>query len=76
MSDRPTITDLLATDLRDPGCAAAFDVIDQYVDLEVAGEDAAGRFPDVAAHLRSCRDCGIAHDGLLAAAQTGPRRTR
>jgi hypothetical protein len=69
MSDNPTIDDLLAADPRDPGCSAAFDVLDRYVDLELAGKDAAGRFPGFAAHLRGCLACRAEHDGLLATAQ-------
>ena len=74
MSDRPTVADLLAADPRDSGCAGALEIIDQYVDLETAGEDASERFPGVAAHLRSCPGCRVDHEGLLAAAADERRR--
>ena len=69
MSDKPTIGDLLAADPRDPGCAAAFEMLSVYADLELAGEDAAARFPGIAAHLRSCPACRVDHDGILVAAR-------
>src|SRR5262249_1247578 len=69
MSDKPTIADLLAADPRDPGCAAGFEMLSVYADLELAGEDAAARFPGIAAHLRSCPACREDHDGILPAAR-------
>lgn len=69
MSEKPTIGDLLAADPRDPGCAVAFETMSRYIDLELAGEDAAERLPGLAAHLRSCPACRLDHDGILAAAR-------
>lgn len=63
---------LLAEDPRDRGCAATFERLDEYVELEVRGHDAAGRLPDVAAHLRACTACGQDHEALLALVGDGP----
>jgi predicted anti-sigma-YlaC factor YlaD len=69
MSDKPTIADLLAADPRDSGCAQVFEMLSVFADLELDGEDAAARFPGIAAHLRSCPACRVDHDGILAAAR-------
>jgi hypothetical protein len=61
---------LLGTDARDPGCDACFEVLDQYADALLRGEDADARFPDVATHLRQCEACREDTDGLLAALRT------
>ena len=42
-----------------------------YVDLVAAGEDAAGRYPGVAAHLLACGPCSDDYTGLLAAVADG-----
>lgn len=65
MNDRRTLDDLLAADPVDAGCDAGSLVLDQYVELELAGQDPAISFPGVAAHLRSCPACQADHDGLL-----------
>ena len=69
MTEKLTLRDLLLADPRDPGCQAGFDLIAQYVDLELAGKDPAAAFPGLAAHLRSCPACRLDHDGILAAAR-------
>lgn len=56
-------------DPEDPGCDAGFELIAQHIDLELDDEDAAARFPGLAAHLRSCPGCRIDHDGILEAAR-------
>jgi len=57
----------LETDPRDVGCGEATAVLHIYVDLVAAGQDAAGRYPGVTAHLAACGPCGDDFDGLLAA---------
>jgi hypothetical protein len=42
-----------------------------YVDLMAAGEDAAGRYPGVAAHLLACDPCEEDFTGLLLAVTNG-----
>jgi hypothetical protein len=46
-------------------------VLHIYVDLVAAGEDAAGRYPGVAAHLLACGPCGEDFAGLLLAVTSG-----
>jgi hypothetical protein len=57
----------LRTDPRDVGCSKAVAVLHVYVDLIAAGQDAADRYPGVAAHLTACGPCGDDFTGLLAA---------
>jgi predicted anti-sigma-YlaC factor YlaD len=59
---------LRATD-GDAGCAAGEDILDAYVELELAGEDPAQVYPGTAIHLQSCPGCRAEHDGLLEAAR-------
>lgn len=60
-----SLDELLKADPLDEGCDAGYPVIDQYVELELAGRDPALTFPGVSAHLRSCPACRADHDGLL-----------
>lgn len=53
----------------DAGCTAGEEILDAYVDLELAGDDAAATYPGTAIHLRSCPGCRTDHDGLLEAAR-------
>jgi predicted anti-sigma-YlaC factor YlaD len=69
MTEKPTLSELLHADLRDPGCQAGFEVIDQYVELELGGKDPAETFPGVAAHLQSCPACRLDYGGILQAAR-------
>lgn len=71
MSDLDRLERFLQTDLRDVGCDEAVAVLHVYVDLVAAGQDAAGRYPGVAAHLRACGPCGEDFTGLLAAVAGG-----
>jgi hypothetical protein len=68
MSDLDRIDRFLRTDPRDVGCDEAMAVLHIYVDLTVADEDAAGRYPGVAAHLAACGPCGEDFAGLFMAA--------
>ena len=67
MSEWERLDRFLRTDPRDVGCDEAMAVLHIYVDLIVAGEDAAGRYPGVAAHLEACGPCAEDLTGLLAA---------
>jgi len=57
----------LRTDPRDVGCEEARAVLHLYADLVAAGQDAAGRYWGVAAHLAACGPCGEDLTGLLLA---------
>ena len=56
-SEKPTVSDLLTADPLDIGCAATFEIISQYVELELAGRHARSRFPGAASHLHACAGC-------------------
>jgi len=45
------------------------DILDAYVELEIAGEDPTLVYPGTAVHLESCPGCQADHDGLLEAAR-------
>ncbi|HUN34743.1 MAG TPA: hypothetical protein VMU95_22305 [Trebonia sp.] len=67
MSEPGRLDQFLRTDPRDVGCDEAMAVLHIYVDLVAAGQDAAGRYPGVAAHLAACGPCGEDFSGLLRA---------
>jgi hypothetical protein len=67
MSEWERLDKFLRTDPRDVGCEEAMAVLHIYVDLIVTGDDAAGRYPGVAAHLAACGPCAEDFTGLLAA---------
>jgi len=50
------------------GCDECFELIDEYVDLELAGEDADARVPGMRAHLEGCPACREEHESLRALA--------
>lgn len=45
-------------------CEECFELLDQYVDLELAGEDADDRLPGMRAHLEGCPACREDHESL------------
>ncbi|MFF0345169.1 hypothetical protein [Kribbella sp. NPDC004875] len=64
---RDRIVAMLRTDPADVGCGHFFELLDQYVELVVAGEDAEEYLPGVRAHLEACGPCAEDYRGLLAA---------
>jgi hypothetical protein len=68
MTDASSLDKLLATDPADVGCDTTFELLDVYVEVELAGQDPRSRLPGLAAHLRSCQACQADYQGLLAAA--------
>jgi len=48
------------------GCDACFELIDEYVELELAGEDADTRVTGMRAHLDGCPACREEHESLRA----------
>ena len=67
MNHGSSLDKLLATDPADVGCDRTFELLDVYVEVELAGQDPQPRFPGLAAHLRSCQACQADYQGLLAA---------
>lgn len=72
MNEREMLEQFLQTDPRDVGCGEAIALLHVYVDLVAASEDAADRYPGVAAHLAACGPCGEDFAGLLAAVTDEP----
>ena len=48
------------------GCDACFELLDRYVELELAGSDADAAIPGLRAHLAGCPACREEHDSLYA----------
>jgi hypothetical protein len=69
MTGHRRMEELLRAQAGDAGCTAGEEILDAYVELELAGEDPARVFPGTAIHLRSCPGCQADHDGLLEAAR-------
>ena len=72
-TDRDLIARLLGPADPEVSCEECFELLDQYVDLEVAGEDADTRLPGMRAHLDGCPACHEDHESLreLVARQSG-----
>ena len=47
-------------------CEECFELLDQYVDLELTGRDADAELPGMRAHLEGCPACHEDHESLLA----------
>jgi predicted anti-sigma-YlaC factor YlaD len=69
MTDLRRLDELLRAKDGDAGCTAGEEILDAYVDLELAGEDPARVYPGTAIHLQSCPGCQADHAGLLEAAR-------
>jgi anti-sigma factor RsiW len=48
------------------GCDACFEMLDRYVELELAGDDAEAGVPGMHAHLEGCPACREEHESLRA----------
>ncbi len=54
-------------------CEECFELLDEYVELEIAGEDADRRLPGMREHLVGCPACREDHESLRdLAALDGP----
>lgn len=67
MSSWAAFERFLSTDPADVGCEQATEILAVYADLVAGGQDAARRYPGVAAHLGACGPCDEDYHGLLAA---------
>jgi hypothetical protein len=47
-------------------CEECFELVDTYVEAEVAGKDPDARVPGMRAHLDGCPACAEEHDSLRA----------
>ena len=62
--DRDLIGRLLGPAGPEVSCEECFELLDQYVDLELAGEDADARLPGMRAHFEGCPACHEDHESL------------
>lgn len=72
-SPRRTVEHVIGPTGPELGCDECFELLDAYVDLEVAGADAAAEMPLMCAHLRGCSACRDDHDSLLALLHADPQ---
>jgi hypothetical protein len=68
MSERPDLKQALGRVLGpagpEIGCDECFARLDEYVELEVAGEDANAAVPGLRSHLDGCPACREEHESL------------
>ena len=69
MTEPEPLDELLRAHAGDAGCDAGVPILDEYVEIELRGEDPSERFPGTTLHLRVCPGCRADHDGLLEAAR-------
>ena len=55
----------------DPGCEACFEVLDEYAEALLRGDNAEALFPQLVAHLAGCPACREDTEGLIAALRRG-----
>jgi hypothetical protein len=60
------IDELLGPEGPEVSCEECFERLDEYVELELAGEDAEARVPGMRAHLDGCPACREDHESLRA----------
>jgi hypothetical protein len=58
------IDELLGPEGPEVSCEECFERLDEYVELELAGEDADGRIPGMREHLEGCPACHEDHESL------------
>jgi predicted anti-sigma-YlaC factor YlaD len=61
-----TLAQLLGPKSPEVGCDECFELLDRYVELEVAGTDADAALPGLRAHLEGCPACREEHESLAA----------
>ena len=61
---RDLIARLLGPSGPEVSCEECFELLDEYVDLELAGEDADARLPGICEHLQGCPACHEDHGSL------------
>ena len=61
-----TLARLLGPAAPEIGCDECFDLLDRFVELEVAGADPEAELPGLRAHLAGCPACREEHESLRA----------
>lgn len=51
------LRDIFETQEEEIPCTECFDLVSRFVELEIAGQDAAADMPQVQQHLKQCRAC-------------------
>jgi len=64
--DPDRLARLLGPAEREVTCEECFDLLDRYVELELAGADADRTIPGLRPHLAGCPACHEDHQSLLA----------
>ncbi len=67
MTDRLFLSRLLGSDAADSGCDGAFEVLDQYAEAVLRGEDTTATYSQAITHVQNCPACREDTEGLLAA---------
>jgi hypothetical protein len=62
----PALERLLGPTGPQVSCEECFDLLDEYVELEVRGQDADAEIPGMRAHLDGCSACHEDHESLRA----------
>jgi hypothetical protein len=60
----PMLDRLLGPTGHQVSCEECFDLLDQYVELEIEGSDVDRRLPGMRTHLEGCPACREDHDSL------------
>jgi len=60
----PLVKSLLGPAGPEVSCDECFELLDEYVDLELAGKDADAALPGMRAHLLGCPACHEDHESL------------
>jgi hypothetical protein len=60
----PALERLLGPRGDELSCERCFELLDEYVDLELGGHDADARVPGMRAHLDGCPACREDHESL------------
>ncbi len=58
------MSDLLGPPGPEIGCDACFELLDEFVDVELEGGDADARIPGMRAHLEGCPACHEEYESL------------
>jgi len=75
-ADRNLIAGLLGPSEAEVSCERCFELLDQYVELELAGENADARLPGMRAHLQGCPACREDHESLRELVAAADRDSR
>lgn len=71
----PELEQLLGPTGYDVGCDECFELLAQYAELEIEGENADERIPGLRNHLDDCPPCQEEHDSLVALVANDKRTT-